>query len=258
MRGAGLRAVLPLQDKSIEMKAIIKSMLARTDYRVVRRTDMNRFQAIEDCLSGLAARGYRPRLIIDGGAHLGEFALLARRQFPDAEAFHLFEPQQACLESLRKVCASEGFTLHECALSSRTGTLRFLRTDQPNTGAHVVDDEAAATEVNARTLDEVLETKLDRSQRALLKLDLQGHELDALRGGTKSLSSIEVVLTEVSFYVQSRIPMVAEVIAFMSGVGFVLYDIAALSGRRRDNRLREGDLVFVRQDSQLLEDRRWE
>jgi FkbM family methyltransferase len=258
MRGAGSRAALPLQDKSIEMKAIIKSLLAGTDYRVIRRADMNRFQAIEECMRGLAARAYRPRMIIDGGAHLGEFALLARKRFPDAEGFHLFEPQQACLEPLRKLCASERFILHECALSSRTGTLRFLRTDQPNTGAHVVDDEAVATEVDARTLDEVLESKLDRDHRALLKLDLQGHELDALRGGAKSLRSIEVVLTEVSFYVQSRVPMVAEVIAFMSGVGFVLYDIAALSGRPRDNRLREGDLVFVRQDSQLLEDRRWE
>ena len=70
--------------------------------------------------------------------------------------------------------------------------------------------------------------------------------------------SIEVVLTEVSFYAQSGIPLAAETIAFMSSVGFVLYDVASLSGRPRDNRLREGDLIFVRQDSQLLEDRRWE
>ena len=100
--------------------------------------------------------------------------------------------------------------------------------------------------------------RVDRDHRALLKLDLQGHELDALKGGTKLLGSIEVVMTEVSFYVQSRIPTAAEIIAFMSSLGFVLYDIASLSGRRRDNRLREGDLVFVRQDSQLLGDCRWE
>jgi FkbM family methyltransferase len=240
------------------MKAAIKSLLARTGYRLIRRTDMNRFQAIEECMRGLAGKAYRPQVIIDGGAHLGEFALQARKNFPEAAEIHLFEPQQACLESLRKLCASERFVLHECALSSRTGTLRFLRTDLPNTGAHVVDDEAAATQVNARTLDEVLETKLERGHRTLLKLDLQGHELDALRGGAKSLRSIEVVLTEVSFYVQASVPMAAEVIAFMTSAGFVLYDVASLSSRRRDNRLREGDLVFVRQDSQLLEDRRWE
>ena len=28
----------------------------------------NRFQAIESCLRSLRARGYRPRLVVDGGA----------------------------------------------------------------------------------------------------------------------------------------------------------------------------------------------
>ena len=131
------------------MKAIVKSLLARTPYRVIRRTDMNRFQAIEECMRGLKARAYRPRVIIDGGAHLGEFTLLARKTFPDTEWFHLFEPQQACIEPLRKLCAGGNLVLHECALSNRSGTLRFLRTDEPNTGAHVIEDEAGATDVNA-------------------------------------------------------------------------------------------------------------
>jgi len=156
------------------------------------------------------------------------------------------------------ICAAGNHFLHQCALSSRSGTLRFLPTDEPDTGAHVVPDEAPATEVDARTLDEVLAPKLDRAHRALLKLDLQGHELDALKGGAEALRAIEVVLTEVSFFAPSHVPIAAEIIAFMSGSGFVLYDIAALSGRRRDNRLREGDLVFVRQDSPLLEDSAWE
>jgi FkbM family methyltransferase len=240
------------------MKAVVKALLARTPYRVIRRTDTNRFQGIEECMRGLETKTYRPRVIIDGGAHLGEFALLAKRIFPGSEWFHLIEPQHACIEPLRKLCAREDFILHECALSNRSGTLRFLQTDKPHTGAHVIEDEAAGTDVDCRTLDEVLETKLDPDHRALLKLDLQGHELDALKGGTKSLRSIEVVLTEVPFYAESGIPLAAETIAFMSSVGFVLYDVASLSGRPRDNRLREGDLIFVRQDSQLLDDRRWE
>jgi FkbM family methyltransferase len=247
-----------LQDKSIEMKAIIKSLLARTRYRVTRQTDMNRFQAIDECMRGLEARAFKPRVIIDGGAHLGQFALLARKSFPGAEDFHLFEPQQACFEQLRSLCAREGFILHECALSSRAGTLRFVSTDRPSTGAYVVQDNAPATEVDARTLDEVLDGKLEPGHHALLKLDLQGHELDALRGGEKALRSIEVVLIEVSLYSQSGPPVATEVIAFMTAMGFALYDIASLSGRPRDNRLREADLVFVRQNSQLLADCQWD
>ena len=242
------------------MKFILKSLLARTGYRMIRQSDMNRFQAIDACMHGLAERAYRPRVIIDGGAHVGQFAVLARKSFAGAEAFHLFEPQQACLPQLRKLCAREGFILHECALSSQSGTLRFASTDRPSTGASVVQDDAPASEVVACTLDEVLAGRLEPGHRSLLKLDLQGHELDALRGGEKLLHAVEVVLIEAYFYSQSqsRVSAAMEVIAFMGSSGFVLYDIASLSGRPRDNRLREADFVFVRQNSQLLADCQWD
>lgn len=67
------------------MKAVVKALLARTPYRVIRRADTNRFQGVEECMRGLEARAYRRRVIIDGGAHLGEFTLLARKIFPGSE-----------------------------------------------------------------------------------------------------------------------------------------------------------------------------
>jgi hypothetical protein len=43
-------------------------------------------------------------------------------------------------------------------------------------------------------------------------------------------------------------------VAFFDEHGFELYDIAALSGRLRDNRLAGGDLIFARRDSELMQD----
>ncbi len=240
------------------MKAMLKAVLARTPYRILRRTELNRFQAIDSCLQTLRARDYRPRIVIDGGAHVGEFSLLAKRHFPGA-AFHLFEPQEACVDALRKVCAAEGFVPHLCALAERSGTLRFSRAPGRDTGAHVdVMGRDDTIEVVACSLDDVLGGQVDRGHRALLKLDLQGYELYALKGAAGLLRSVEVVLSEVSFYTQSHAPTIAELIAFMKGAGFDLYDIASLSARPRDNRSREADFVFVREDSPLLQDRRWE
>ena len=92
----------------------------------------------------------------------------------------------------------------------------------------------------------------------LLKLDLQGYELHALRGGAAFLRSAEAILTEVSFFAQAYEPPIAELVSFLNDNGFQLYDVAALGGRPRDNRLKQGDLIFVRFGSQLLEDGRWE
>lgn len=240
------------------VKQLIKMIIAQTPYRIVRDRGANRFQAIESCLRNMSDLGYRPNVIIDGGAHLGLFSLDAKKAFPGA-VFHLVEPQPACIAPLRALCAKEGFVLHECALADRVGEVRLSRTQAPSTGAHVVVDREAGTDVvPTSTLDTLFAHCVAAKDRALLKLDLQGYELHALRGGAALLRSVDVILTEVSFFAQAYEPRIAELVAFLDASGFQLYDVAALAGRTRDNRLRQGDFIFARAGSHLLADAGWE
>jgi FkbM family methyltransferase len=203
----------------------------------------------------MRGRGFAPRVIIDGGAHLGSFSTAARAIFPDAK-FHLVEPQPPCHEPLRALCSKEQFVLHECALSDAPGEIQLSCSAQPSTGAHVVQRGSDGALVAATTLDGLF-SWLTESDRALLKLDLQGYELHALRGGAAVLGVVEAILTEVSFFAQAYEPPIADLIAFLGARSFRLYDIAALAGRTRDNRLHQGDLVFVREGTPLLADNRW-
>src|SRR5271166_2234269 len=164
------------------MKQIAKAIIAKTPYRVVRDRGANRFQAIEVSLRGLKERGFCPNVIIDGGAHLGTFSLNVKKIFPNA-VFHLVEPQSACFAALEQTCGKEGFTLHKCALSDHDGKLSFTNTTSPNTGAQVSTDEASYL-VSACTLDTLLAHQIAQEDKTLLKLDLQGYELHALRGAT--------------------------------------------------------------------------
>jgi hypothetical protein len=52
------------------LKLIATSALRRTPYRLSRVGSSNRFQAHEELLSGLKARGFSPRHVIDGGANV--------------------------------------------------------------------------------------------------------------------------------------------------------------------------------------------
>ena len=52
----------------------------------------------------------------------------------------------------------------------------------------------------------------------------------------------------------SGCPVFADVVAFLREWGFDLYEIAALSGRQYDGRLRLGDVIFLRRDSALAAD----
>ena len=238
------------------MKHLVKALLARTPYRIVRDKGENRFQAIETCLCAVKARGFEPKVVIDGGAHIGSFSVAAQSIFPNA-IFHMVEPQPACCQPLQRLCAAKGFIFHQCALAEKKGQIYLTRAAEPSTGAHVTLDNRDAILVVAETLD-ALFGSITRNDRPLLKLDLQGYELNALKGGAMFLQATEVILTEVSFFAQAYEPPIAALVSFLNDKGFLLYDIASLSGRPRDNRLHQGDFVFVRTGSQLLEDGQWQ
>ena len=78
-------------DRTLREPQIVKWIMARTPYRLVRNYGINRFQATDQSLWDMRKRGFHPMIVIDGGAHLGPFSLAAERIFPDA-AFHLIEP----------------------------------------------------------------------------------------------------------------------------------------------------------------------
>jgi FkbM family methyltransferase len=248
------------------VKSLLKAVVSKTPYRIVRRTDRNRFQANEEAVLGLARRGMQPTHVVDGGAHTGDFARSAMKLFPDA-VIHLIEPQPSCLPALQALKATAGnrALIHPTALCSATadGGEVVLAADagSPLTGAHVVPDVAThrgpTISVPARALDQLLAPHVGEKDRVFLKLDLQGYELEALQGATCTLALTEALLIEVSFYAQAFEPPISELVRFLSDHNFELYDVASLYARPRDNRPRQGDFVFVRASSSLAADRRW-
>jgi FkbM family methyltransferase len=233
------------------IKDAVKAVMARTPWRIVH-APLNRFDAFDDSLTQLRTAGFAPDLIIDGGAHIGDFARLAARHFPDAR-LHLIEPQAACQPALAAL--GPRFTIHAVALGTEADAdagLRLAASETPNTGAHIAE---AGQAVACATLDRLFLG--EGARNALLKLDLQGFELQALQGGEALLAGVEVILTEVSFFAQAYEPPILALMTFLDAHGFELFDVAALSGRTRDQRLRQGDFIFVRRGSPISADTRW-
>ena len=241
------------------MKELLKRLLEKSPYLVIKARVRNRFFAQQETLTALARRGYRPGRIVDGGAHVGDFARMARSVFTDATLV-LIEPQAACQAALCDLAASlPKCVLHPVAIGRAPGNL-ILACDPatPSTGAHIRPNTdghiLSAQTVKVAMLDSIL-AGIERNDRTLLKLDLQGWELEALQGAVAALAAIEVILIEVSFYAQAY---VATLIAFLPDHGFVLHDIASLVGRERDDRAHQADFLFVRAGSPLDADRSWD
>ena len=241
------------------VKTLFKQIARRAGIEVRRVGAPNRFQAMEHVLDALRGSGYRPSVVLDVGANVGGWFRLAAARFPDAD-YHLVEPQPACGPALRQLVeVHPRVRLHEIALTAEdVADVRMVVGDatKVTTGAYVGGpgpDETATVTCAASTLDRLAAEVLKGQTNALLKLDVEGHEGSVLQGGLRALRHVEVVISEVSFY---RIggderPLMTDLSVLLNREGFDLFDFASLSSRRRDGRLRMGDSVFVRRESEL-------
>ena len=84
----------------------------------------------------------------------------------------------------------------------------------------------------------------------LIKVDVQGAELDALRGASKILQQTDLIVLEVVLfdYFEGGNKFL-DVISFMSERGFVVYDIFGMHYRLLDGALSQVDISFVAEGS---------
>ena len=149
--------------------------------------------------------------VIDGGANIGYFTLLAAKLVGNDGAIHSFEPIPETYSALQTNVALNQFSsVHaNCdALSDHRGTLEFEVPLDTATGrtlgwaaSQVLMGRGPTVSVTARTLDEYAASEgIDRIR--LVKLDLEGGELAAVEGMQRLLGDgrIDYLITEVNSF----------------------------------------------------------
>ncbi len=198
------------------------------------------------------------RTVIDVGANRGQFALVAARRWPSARLI-CFEPLPTAGRQLAIVLADlPAAHVRDLALTDESGEvhLHIARADDSSSllpiGPRQVatfpgTEEVATALVRAARLDaELCGAGLERP--VLLKIDVQGGELQVLRGATGILAEIDVVLVEASFVeLYAGQPLVHDLIEFLNGHGFLLSG-AGTPTTDTHGRVVQLDLVFTRRD----------
>ena len=246
-----------------ELRHAGKELLRRSGF-ILHRWPGTRFDAMEDALQLLRMSGFQPDVILDIGANHGQWATRASEIFPDAE-YHLVEPQRGCAESLRKMeAANPKVHVHRLVMTrpNVSSVLMAGGGEHEDLGGNFVvtphDSVPDPISFPATSVD-VHFASLPGG-RLLMKLDVEGHELAVLEGATATLQRVEVIVAEFWMYRiwGKEMTTLPDMIQWMKDAGFELYDFAALVARRRDNRLRGGDVIFVRRDSPLVKDLSWD
>jgi FkbM family methyltransferase len=237
-------------------KAPPASPTARVQPKPWRQLDL-----MTDALRHLHEKGFRPRVVVDVGAARGAWSQAAARVFPEA-AFQLFDPLQEnepALRSLRERDPRFAYSL--CALGRKAGTLAVnVGPDLDATSGLTFPGTQHDAELRSVPMEEmdglIAAGRLPRPD--LVKLDVQGFELEVLAGAAGLLAGGCVFVVEVSlFEFMPRCPLAHEVVGHFADHGYRLFDVAGLLRRPFQNDLGQMDLVFVPRDSPLIAERRW-
>jgi FkbM family methyltransferase len=202
-------------------------------------------------LSGLDCR-----TVMDIGANRGQFALAARQCQPHARVIS-FEPLPAVAAKFRTVFAGDDrVTLHEVAVGPVPGnaTIHVSKRDDsssllPITSTQVAlfpgTAEVATSTVRVAPLHEFVSAE-DIQPPAFLKLDVQGYELEALRGCEDLLDRFAYVYAECSFVeLYAGQALADEVIAWLRERGFRLRGVHNMN-YDPDGRAIQADFLFAR------------
>lgn len=201
----------------------------------------------------LRDHGFRPKTIIDVGAWHGEWATSVAHTFPETRIvmFDALEDNRPYLEQI----TGPHFSYEICVLAAESGLERTFSVS--GTGSSLYpersDAQRSTTKVITKTLDEVLASR-GVLEPILLKLDVQGAELEILIGGTNTLERSEVVQLEVALLKYNEgAPDFADVVSFMNDRDFKLCEIASFI-RPTGRHLTQIDAIFARANSQLRPD----
>jgi FkbM family methyltransferase len=206
-------------------------------------------------LQFLKSRGFEPSFIVDIGAFQGDWSRTAHAVWP-ASRILMLEGNPEKISPLQQVAQDvQGSVIH--ALLGQEDGIE-VEFHVMESGSSVFEENSPVERLSLKQRTKSLDSLLhDFPRPDLIKIDVQGYELEVFKGGEAALRTAEAVIIEVSLIeINQGAPLVHEVVDFMAKRGFVTYDIFELHRRPLDNSMNQIDVVFVPTESRLRADKR--
>ena len=176
-------------------------------------------------------------VVVDVGANVGYFTLIAAQLVGDTGKVWAFEPDPDAFELLRRNVELNGYknvTLVPKAIGSKPGTLQLFR-HATNRGDHRIYDPGdgrEAVKVEVTTLDHYF---ADASRVDLIKMDIQGAECAAVAGAAKTLGGGDdtaLIMEYTPQYIRQMGQDPQACLDTLAGYGFSFYEIHEFAQRK--------------------------
>jgi FkbM family methyltransferase len=170
---------------------------------------------------------FEPAFILDIGAYRGQWSKQVRQIYPNVKMV-MFEAQESKMEELLKIKMEvEPCELFITLLGSETReNVVFYEME---TGSSIYEEntnyERTIRHKKMKKLDD-FDLKFDLFSGGFLKLDVQGSEIDVIRGAKKIIERTDVVLMEMNLLNYNEgAPALNVVIQELDNLGFSVFDI---------------------------------
>lgn len=256
------------------MKRIIKKIFKLSGYEIRKLqskivdigSDQRPIGRMDLLLEDLKKRGLICQSILDVGANSTDWSRMAKKIFPSA-AFCLIEPQVEMQQELEIFCNEFENSIYFLAGAGAKKDILTLTIWDDLAGSSFLpqaNDNLKNTgkqrEVEILTIDDLLNSSKIKLPE-LIKLDIQGFELEALKGARKTFGNTEVYILEVSLFSFSDVPgmpILSDIINFMLEKDYVVYDFPGFLRRPLDGALGQCDICFVKKNGFLRNSNNWE
>ncbi len=242
------------------MKNIIKENIKELLRKFGLEYNGNRVGRMDSLLSDLKKRGLNCNVIFDIGAHRTDWSRMAGKIFSTAK-FCLVEPQIELQSELEAFCREFPESRYILAGAGPEKCQSVLSLWDDLAGSTLIYgmeqsllESGKQRVIDIITIDELIQ---DHGSPEIIKLDIQGFELEALKGGSTAFGTTEVFILEASLLaIEASTPEFVEIINFMFDRQYVVYDFPGFLRRPFDGALVQCDICFVKHNS-FLRHRKW-
>jgi FkbM family methyltransferase len=236
-------------------KTFINAIAARCGARVVNAQWGPR--GVSDVLRRVRDRGFAPALVFDIGASNGVWTCECQKIFP-ASRYILVDPLEQNRDPLAAMAAAnDRIHVWSGAVGALDGQAEVHEHGDQSSVLQCSEFPGARRMVEVQTADSLWNAH-NRPAPLLLKADVQGYELEVLKGATRCLEATEILVLELSFrrlYADSA--LAHEIIGYVAERGFRIYELCTYLQRPSDLDLIQSDVVFVSETSPLFTYHGW-
>lgn len=242
----------------LNLKNTLKFLLKKYGYEIkkIPKSHVDAFSDQQALMSNT-----KVEIIFDVGSHVGQTACKYINLFPDAK-IHCFEPSEGSFKILDQTYGEYDYIMtHKIAIADVSNREKFyyINNDKFSAANSLLKpaiehnnylefsmDCPQIVETNTIKIDDFCyQHKIDKIH--ILKMDIQGGELKALKGATHLLGqqSIDLLYTEVSFVkLYEGQAFFYELCEFLKEYGYVLYGLYSLQ-YGKNGVLAWGDAIFI-------------